>query len=170
VRLETSEAVACGIAMAEALAYAHLKGILHRDLKPANIIRTREGGIKITDFGVSKLAESSLATQEGMLLGSPAYMSPEQASGRPLDERSDLYAFGTVLYRMLVGRTPFEGDVMAVIAQTLTKSPPTVRSFIPDISPAVEEVVMRCLAKEPSERYVNLTEAAGALRYAASLV
>jgi len=164
VRLECADALPLGLAVAEALAYAHKKGILHRDLKPANVLLPADGGIKVTDFGVSKFAaHSSLATQAGALLGSPAYMSPEQASGKSVDERSDLYAFGALLFRMLVGRTPFEGDLMAVIAQVLHNDPPRVRDFIPDVPEAVEAVVMRCLARNPDERYADLSEAAAAL-------
>jgi predicted Ser/Thr protein kinase len=109
--------------LAEALAYAHDRGVVHRDFKPANVMLTQDGMPKIMDFGVAKLAQSSVYTQQGSILGSPAYMSPEQAAGKGMDARSDIYAFGVTLYKMFSGRLPFEGDVTSVIAQTLTRDP-----------------------------------------------
>ena len=107
------------IQISEAMDHAHRRGVVHRDFKPSNVIISADDIPKITDFGIAKLTLSSIATMEGSLLGTPAFMSPEQARGEPADGRSDIYALGVTLYQLLTGDLPFEGDVKGILAQKI---------------------------------------------------
>ncbi|HTS51453.1 MAG TPA: protein kinase [Bryobacteraceae bacterium] len=144
------QAVRLALQIAGALEEAHSKGILHRDLKPANILITSKGAAKLLDFGLAKLAVSSDLTQTaaGALMGTPLYMSPEQADGKLADERSEIFSFGAVLYEMLTGKRAF--DSIAAVVRDNPAPPPA--------PPELQRVVMRCLAKQPSERFQNMTE------------
>jgi serine/threonine protein kinase len=154
------------------LAVAHQQGFIHRDLKPDNVYLINEGGrehVKILDFGISKAItdEAHDTTQTGVLLGTPEYMSPEQAQDQPLDARSDLYALGVILYRMLVGRVPFQSKAfMTVLAKHIQEPPVPPREAAPDagIPAKVEAIVLRCLAKKPEDRYQSADALAAALR------
>jgi serine/threonine-protein kinase len=138
--------------IAAGLAHAHSAGIVHRDIKPANVMVTREGQVKILDFGIAKLADARL-TRSGMVLGTYAYMSPEQAGGEPVDLRSDLWSLGVVLYEMLAGITPFRGESgRSVLAAILRTPPPGLSSRRNDVPPEIEGFVLRLLAKEPVDR------------------
>lgn len=150
--LPIDEAVGLSIQLAEALAYAHEHGVVHRDIKPANILLTPERVLKIGDFGLAKLAQSSLHTREGTVLGSPAYMSPEQAEGKEADSRSDIYAFGVTVYKVLTGHLPFNGGLETVIAQKLTKEPPSLRVLNDGIPEQLDRLVLQMLAKDPERR------------------
>jgi serine/threonine-protein kinase len=140
------------IQIAEALAYAHQRGVIHRDLKPANVILSMDGAAKITDFGLAKIARSSVHTRAGSFLGSPAYMSPEQTRGQAADAYSDIYALGVSLYEMLSGRLPFEGDFESVIAQKLAATPAPLSTSNGEIPGELKELVFQMLAREPDKR------------------
>jgi TolB-like protein/Tfp pilus assembly protein PilF/predicted Ser/Thr protein kinase len=171
--LPEQEAVRLAIQIATALEEAHQHGIIHRDLKPSNIMVTDKGSVKLLDFGLAKLYErdqskSNLptedfpATQAGAILGTVAYMSPEQAQGQPADARSDIFSFGLVLYEMLSGRRAFSGDSnYAVMDAIVKKGPPPLKT-----SPALEKIIKQCLQKQPSDRYQTVAEAKAALEKA----
>lgn len=162
--LSVKETVRLGIQLAEALAYAHDRGVIHRDFKPANVLLTKDGVPKITDFGLAKLAQSSLHTQEGATLGTPAYMSPEQALSKGTDSRSDIYAFGVTLYKMLSASLPFEGSMESVIAQKLTQNPAPLSKFKKRIPKVLGQLVAHMLEKEPDNRPESMSAVADALK------
>jgi pimeloyl-ACP methyl ester carboxylesterase/tetratricopeptide (TPR) repeat protein len=152
--------------IAEGLAHAHAAGVIHRDVKPANVIVAPDERVKILDFGIAKVADLNL-TLAGAVLGTPSYMSPEQACGDPIDHRSDLWALGAVLYEMLTGRPPFEAEsprALYVAIQRQDAAP--VRSLRAEVPPALEAVVQRLLEKEPERRYAGGREVADDLRRA----
>ncbi|HEX3465607.1 MAG TPA: Stk1 family PASTA domain-containing Ser/Thr kinase [Candidatus Elarobacter sp.] len=162
-------AVDYAIQIASGLAYAHRQGLLHRDVKPANILVTKDDVVKLSDFGIARaVSEHTLGvTQPGMVMGSVAYISPEQAQGHDLDERSDLYSVGVVLYQMLTGSLPFSGDnAVAVALKHVSEEPPPIDPATSGVSPAIASIVARLLRKDPRERYASATELASALREA----
>lgn len=154
--LEWREVRRLGSMLAAGLGFAHERGMVHRDVKPINVLLTRDGIPKLTDFGLAKLLESSVHTQEGSVLGSARYMSPEQAGGRPADERSDIYSLGVTFYEMLVGRAPFEGDIASVLAQHILQPPPPLGALATNLPPGLEALVMQMLEKEPERRPPDL--------------
>jgi serine/threonine-protein kinase len=164
--LPVEDTVQLGIQMAEALAYAHKRGVIHRDFKPANVILTSEGTAKITDFGLAKIARSSLHTQVGSIMGTPAYMSPEQAQGKKVDLRSDIYAFGVTLYRMFSGRLPFEGDVESIMAQKLSAESTQIPELDERIPERIRQMVIQMLNKKLDERPASMDEIAATLKTA----
>lgn len=150
--------------VAAALDYAHSRDVLHRDLKPSNILLDRNGDAYITDFGIARLINSNEKLTSTGVVGTPAYMSPEQAQGQDLDGRSDIYSLGVVIYEMLTGKRPFDAETPYGIAvMHVTQEPPTMRKFKPDILPGVEAVVMKALAKDRQKRYSTASELAGQL-------
>lgn len=156
-----------GIQIAETLDYAHQKGIIHRDIKPSNILVQADGQIKITDFGIAHIEdpEASMQTQAGEILGTPAYMSPEQVMGQPADGRSDLFSLGIILYELSTGKRPFGGPNLAAIFQSITQdNPPSPTEINPAIPKILSQAIMRCLEKSPASRYPTGKELVEALR------
>ena len=150
---EISEAVAA------ALAAAHEAGLVHRDIKPGNIMITREGEVKVMDFGIARTSTGDNLTQTASILGTASYLSPEQAQGEPVDSRSDIYSMGCVLYEMLTSRAPFKGDSPVAIAYKHVRENPVPPSRLNgDVSEALEAVVMKCMAKNPANRYQTAEE------------
>jgi serine/threonine protein kinase len=173
--LRSDQVLKYGVQIADALAKSHAAGIVHRDLKPTNIMITEAGLAKVLDFGLAKLIETSidesdatrtaapgeLRTEEGAVMGTLAYMSPEQAEGKPVDGRSDIFSFGAVLYEMAAGRGPFWRESRAsTLASILRDQPPPLP---PEVSPGLRGVIGRCLKKEAAERYQQASEVRAAL-------
>ncbi len=153
------------IQVCEGLAAAHEKGIVHRDIKSDNIIVTGKGQPKITDFGLAKVKGATKLTKAGSTLGTAAYMSPEQAQGEEVDQRSDIFSFGVVLYEMLTGRLPFRGEHhAALIYSIINEQPAPVARFNEEVTPELEHIVMKALTKETDERYQHADDMLADLR------
>src|SRR5688572_7264597 len=163
--LSTDDSVRIAIAVASALEVAHRKGIVHRDVKPGNILITDGGDVKVTDFGIARAVAEASMTVTGTTLGSVHYFSPEQARGDEVTGASDVYALGIVLFEMLSGRRPFEGDSAAAVAlKRLNEDPPTPAAMGRPLPAGLESIVMRGLAREPAERFPDAGAFAEALR------
>ena len=151
--------------VAMGLAYAHEHGIIHRDIKPSNIMVGRDCQVKITDFGIARMASSAVRTQTGMVLGSPKYMSPEQVMGKLTDQRSDIFSLGVMLYEMLTGQPAFTGEnVNAIMYQTLNAIPQPPKSLNPAVPEMLNFIVAKALAKDVENRYQNARDLANDLR------
>jgi tRNA A-37 threonylcarbamoyl transferase component Bud32 len=138
----------------DALDYAHSQGVIHRDLKPTNVLLDRRGDCYLSDFGIAKLLEGTAFTTSGSVLGTPQYASPEQVFGQPVDHRTDLYALGVMLYEMVTGKLPFEADTpMGLVMKHAQETPAPPRTHNPSISPELEAVILKALAKNPDDRY-----------------
>ncbi len=166
--MPVTQALRLAIQMADALEAAHRKGIVHRDLKPGNVLVTKSS-VKILDFGLAKMEETALGdgestrtqahTEEGTIVGTIAYMSPEQAQGKPVDARSDIFSFGAVLYEMLAGKHAFRGDTkLAILSAILNLEPDPVSSIREQIPPELERVIARCLRKDPGRRFQHMDD------------
>jgi serine/threonine protein kinase len=148
-----------------ALAFAHQKGVIHRDIKPSNIMITKAGIVKITDFGIAKIMGAGHHTATGIRPGTLWYMSPEQVKGETLDSRADIYSFGVMLYEMVTGKLPFDADSeYGIMRAHVELQPPPPRQFYPHVPEHLERAVLKCLAKNPADRFqtaVELSEAIG---------
>jgi serine/threonine protein kinase/Tfp pilus assembly protein PilF len=163
--LELDEAIRVAIQTAEGLQAAHDKGVVHRDIKSANIMVDERGLAKIMDFGLARISGSTLKTQEGMTMGTVAYMSPEQARGETVDFRTDIWSFGVVLYEMFSGQLPFKGDHdQAVVYSILNEKPKSITAIRPEIPTSIEQVIDKAMEKDPDNRYQNVAELLDDLR------
>lgn len=145
--------------LCNALGYAHDKGMIHRDVKPANVIIMDDGKAILTDFGIARMAQGAQFTQEGTTVGTPAYMSPEQATGSQVDSRSDIYALGIMLYEMLIGHTPFHDDgTLSVLLKHMTEPVPLLSDYDFIDNPYLDAVILKALAKQPELRYQTAIE------------
>ena len=178
-RLSIRQSLDYGVQICEALKTAHEAGVIHRDLKPANIMITGSGLVKVLDFGIAKRLSSSpeaddfatatSLTRAGVTMGTPAYMSPEQTLGDPVDARSDLFSFGVVLYQLLAGTLPFQGTTsLTLVRQIVHETPPNLRLLSPDIPEPLAALVDRCLAKNPDDRYASASAVGEDLRRVAA--
>jgi len=180
-QLQPREAIEIAAQVCSVLQVAHARGFIHRDIKPQNIMLTWSGGssgggnlgdagvwVKLTDFGIVRVAEEAGLTNSGIVLGTADYLSPEQARGETLTASSDLYSLGVVMFEMLTGRPPFVGPTAVSIAmQHASTNPPSLRQFNPAIPPALEQLVLRTLQKEPEDRFSSAAEMQQALRHCA---
>ena len=163
--LPVDQALNIAAQVAQGLAYAHEHDIVHRDVKPSNIMVVGDGHIKITDFGIARMASAAVRTQTGMVVGSPKYMSPEQVVGKEIDQRSDIFSLGVMLYEMLTEQAPFDGEnVNAIMYQTLNLIPPLPSSLNPNVPEMANFIVAKALAKGLEERYQNAKDFAADLR------
>ncbi len=168
--MPVKEALRCAVQIADALASAHAAGIVHRDLKPGNVMVTEDGLVKVLDFGLAKVVEAPAGktqtqlTTEGAVLGTVGYMSPEQAEGKPVDARSDIFSFGTLLYEMVTGRRPFErSSNLSTLAAILNEEPKPVREVTPHVPAELEQIIVRCLRKDPARRFQHIDDVRVAL-------
>jgi serine/threonine protein kinase len=159
-RLGVAPTLAIATQLAQSLAAAHEQGVIHRDIKPQNLLLDREGGLKVMDFGIARLAGgTSGLTEVGMTIGTPDYMSPEQMLGEAVTEGSDLYSVGVVLFECLTGRLPFVANsAVALIAKSLREQPPDPASLNSEIPASLSALVLRLLGKTPDQRPANARE------------
>ena len=151
--------------VAEGLAYAHSRGVVHRDVKPANIMVTTSGQVKLLDFGLARVATRETITRRGVILGTPDYMSPEQAMGKtPADPRSDIFSAGAVFYELLTGQKPFSGRTLhSVLFQIISEDPDPILTLNPEVPARLAQVAHRMLQKDPEKRYASLDDVAAEL-------
>ena len=158
-KLDIKEAVGIAIQIAQGLDVAHQNHVVHRDIKPQNIIISKEGKVKVADFGIARAVTATTTTHEAQNIGSVHYLSPEQARGGYSDERSDIYSIGVTMYEMLAGRVPFTGDNAVSVALLHIQGEATPLSEInPEVTPSLEKIIAKCMQKKPERRYMSTTE------------
>jgi eukaryotic-like serine/threonine-protein kinase len=163
--MEVEDAISIIEQACEGLHYAHLHGVIHRDVKPGNLLRTREGLVKLADFGIAKATEQSSITQVGSVLGTAAYLAPEQARGEEAGPRADLYALGVVTYQLISGRLPYEASSLTELALSQQQqAPPMLDTLVAAVGPELADAVALALALDPRERYGSAREMGRALR------
>jgi eukaryotic-like serine/threonine-protein kinase len=163
--MEVDEALAIVTQACEGLHYAHRHGVVHRDVKPGNLLRSREGEVKLADFGIAKATEQSSITQVGSVLGTAAYLAPEQARGEDAGPSADLYALGVVAYQLISGRLPYEASSLTELAlKQQTESPAMLDTLVASVSPELADAVAIALALDPRDRYQSAREMGQALR------
>ncbi len=168
-KLAPEQVVAIGVRVSAALAYAHSLGIIHRDIKPSNILLTREGQVKVVDFGIARMEEDKDLTRTGAFVGTPAYMSPEQILGERLDGRTDVFSLGVVFYEAMTGQKPFtEDERTSVVSRILKSQPPSLRRRVRRLPRQIERIVSRCLVKQRDRRPGSMSELNLSLRAALS--
>jgi eukaryotic-like serine/threonine-protein kinase len=167
-KIEPAEALDLVCQTALALDYAHKQGVVHRDIKPANILLANGTTVKVADFSIAKILSAESLTATGMVWGTPAYMSPEQIEGRPLDGRADQFSLAVLAYELLTGAKPFQADSLVALAHVIVYAPrPSARAANPALPPAVDQVFYRALARLPKDRFCDCEEFAAALQEAA---
>lgn len=163
--ISAQEAIHITVQILSGLEHAHSKGVIHRDIKPQNIIIAPDGSIKVTDFGIAKLPNAETITMADKAIGSVHYISPEQASGKPVDHRGDLYSLGIILYEMICNRLPFEADTaVAVACKQISESPIPPSAFIKDVPRGLEQILMKAMSKRPDDRFENAAQMLGCLK------
>jgi serine/threonine-protein kinase len=168
--LDQLRAIDYAIQILQAASFAHRRGVIHRDFKPHNVIAADDGRLKVTDFGIARAGASEM-TETGSIMGTAAYLSPEQAQGQRVGAPSDLYSIGVILYEMLTGRVPFAGDSAVSIAlKHVSEEPPPLRQLRPDVHPRLEQAVGRALLKDPAQRYASADEFIAALEQARTAI
>ena len=177
-KLSISEALNIAVQVASALSAAHSVNVVHRDVKPENIMLRTDGHVKILDFGLAKLTNARsenaafqsghlplIKTEPGVVLGTPGYMSPEQACGESVDRRTDIFSLGVVLYEMITGHRPFDGKTVGeIIAATLSKEPQPLKEYAPEVSDEIQRVITTVLCKDRESRHQTADELVGALK------
>jgi serine/threonine protein kinase len=162
--VDVEEAVAIIAQACEGLHYAHRHGVVHRDVKPGNLLRAREGEVKLADFGIAKATEQSSITQVGSVLGTAAYLAPEQARGEEAGPRADLYALGVVAYQLIAGRLPYEATSLTELAlKQQQEEPPTLDTIVADVTPELADTIAIALALDPRERYATARDMGDAI-------
>jgi predicted Ser/Thr protein kinase len=163
-RLSPREAIELGLQVARGLAFAHDQGLVHRDVKPQNVLLDADGRAKVTDFGIAHAVDVDGMTITGTIMGTSNYIAPEQARGQPVDEQTDVYSLGCVLYELLAGEVPFDGDSFVAIAMRHVNDPvPSVREVRPDVPPRLDWAIQRAMAKDHDDRFDSMTDFAAEL-------
>jgi predicted Ser/Thr protein kinase len=162
--LDVPDAIELTLQVARGLAFAHEQGLVHRDVKPQNVLLDGDGRAKVTDFGIAHAVDVDGMTITGTIMGTSNYIAPEQARGQPVDEQTDIYSLGCVLYELLTGEVPFEGDTFVAVAMKHVNDPvPSVRETRPDVPPRLDWAIQRAMAKDHSERFGSMAELAAEL-------